>query len=368
MPYDLNVLESMGKIAGIGGLGVAAFLLIFRSVIRNKKLFTTMNQDQTFRTIHKILYLAFAFGFIGIAAWIYSNSLNPNRGVSTPKEFTFTGQDITFAMLPSAIVDPPSAASGKALLDELARKGSLTLDHSTLTIAPTGANDSAILAVHTLRLMNGSRIVTNGNGLRLIAAQIIANESSVISFPDAVATLPDAPQGSAGSNGHDGGKVTLQSIEGMQGTLIVSLPGQNGARGGQGAFGAQGNPGPRGSDAVQGFVDCRAGGGNGGQGGQGQPGQPGSQGGNGGAGGTLSLEGKLVDQRSLFIFSALGGHGGAGGAGGLGGPGGGGGQGGSGSASCSGGRGGEPGPSGIQGTPGTPGSDGENGRETFSRN
>ena len=352
----------MGKIAGLGGLGLAVFLLVVRFVIRKNNLFSKMTEDQTFKTIRNILYLATVVGVTGIAAWIYS--VNSAPGGPSSREFTFSGQELTPAMLPVSMTDPPSATSQGKLVDELARKGSLTLDHSTLTIAPAGANVVATLAVRTLELKNGSRIVTNGNGLRIIAEQIIANEGSVISFPDTSITLPDASAETAGLNGRDGGRVTLLSIEGIRGSLNVSLPGQNGARGGRGAAGIQGDAGPRGSDAVQGFVDCRAGGGNGGQGGQGKPGQPGYPGGNGGSGGTLTLEGKLADQSSLIVFAAPGGIGGAGGEGGAGGSGGPGGAGGSGSASCSGGRGGVQGPIGIQGPAGKPGSDGQSGRET----
>jgi len=56
-----------------------------------------------------------------------------------------------------------------------------TLDNSMLTPCSGGPNVTVSLAVHTLTLVNGSRVVTNGNGLRLQAARIVVSKASVIS-------------------------------------------------------------------------------------------------------------------------------------------------------------------------------------------
>src|SRR5207247_608731 len=161
--------------AGIGGLAMAVFLLLFMAVIKNTKLFSTMSGDQTYKTIRHFLYLTFGIAVLGLAAWVYAQNLSasPKAPNTLPREVSFIGQNLTPDRLPGSIMEPSSGATGEALLRELSAKGSLTLDNSTLTLAPAGANVTVSLAVYTLTLINGSRVVTNGNGFRLQTARIV---------------------------------------------------------------------------------------------------------------------------------------------------------------------------------------------------
>lgn len=359
---DLKIVEAAGKIAGLGGLAMAVFLLLFMAVIKNTRLFSRMTAEQTFKIVRQFLYLTFVIAALGLGAWVYARAADTRPPAPPPpKEVSFVGQQLTPEQLPPAMMQPPTNGSADTLVEELSAKGSLTLDHSTLTLAGLGANVTVSLSIHTLTLINGARIVTNGNGFRLQAVRIIVSNGSLLSFTDKDLTPPDAAPGIGGKDGLNGGEVLLRAESGMAGALRVYLPGQNGGRGGSGSGGGQGQQGDRGSDGVQGFVDCKSGGGNGGPGKSGLPGGIGAKGGDGGNGGNVVLSGKLASLAASIQFDAPKGNFGPGGPGGAGGPGGPGGQGGSGTASCSGGRGGGPGPSGPAGPDGPHGDDGKPG-------
>ncbi len=255
--------------------------------------------------------------------------------------------------------------SDGALRDALATHGSLTLDGATLVVGQPGEKSSLTLAVSKLTLMNGARIITNGNGLDLQVADLEVTGGGIYSFSPEDLDPHDAATGTVGMNGLDGGAVRLDVAKPIDGQLVVNLAGQNGQRGGQGPQGAGGAPGARGQNGVDGLFDCRSGGGDGGRGEPGAQGSNGMQGGAGGNGGVLSIQESLY-KASNIRFSAPPGHGGAGGAGGAGGPGGPGGEGGSGSVHCGGGHGGPAGPEGPPGSPGARAGDGQEGKIAFS--
>jgi hypothetical protein len=66
---DMETLEVMGKVAGIGGLALGTFLILFRDVIR-KSIFSNLSRDQSYRLIRLILILVWSIAIAGIAAWL----------------------------------------------------------------------------------------------------------------------------------------------------------------------------------------------------------------------------------------------------------------------------------------------------------
>jgi hypothetical protein len=63
----------LGKIAGIGGLALGVFLLIFRGVLTQNLLFSAgLSQDAAFYIIAGLLLLTFGIAGIGIVAWLIS--------------------------------------------------------------------------------------------------------------------------------------------------------------------------------------------------------------------------------------------------------------------------------------------------------
>jgi hypothetical protein len=260
--------------------------------------------------------------------------------------------------LPLAMRTPvPGGLSEEDFRERLRTKGSLTVDGTLLVVGDIGDGSSATLSVSSLHLVNGARIVTNGNTLNIQADLIDSSGGEIVSFYPPDNAPADAAPGSPGIKGADGGTLHISALQDLSAPLKVDLRGENGGRGGAGMPGAAGPPGVRGQSGVDHLFDCASGGTNGTAGGPGEQGKAGGVGGDGGAGGTLFLSRNLT--LTKVDFSAHGGIGGLGGPGGNGGPGGPGGEGGSGSLHCGGGRGGPNGADGLPGNAGRPGQAGQ---------
>ncbi len=70
MSIDLSSLETLGKVAGVAGIGIGAFLWIARDLIA-KNIFPTLSKVHAYRIIRLIILLAFIIALAGIAAWVY---------------------------------------------------------------------------------------------------------------------------------------------------------------------------------------------------------------------------------------------------------------------------------------------------------
>lgn len=84
---DAELLKIVGLVAGIGGIALGVFLLIFRDVVR-RQIFGQLNKDQTYRLFRLILVLTWSIAVLGIGAWVYADSMT--RRVSTPLESKVT--------------------------------------------------------------------------------------------------------------------------------------------------------------------------------------------------------------------------------------------------------------------------------------
>ncbi len=282
---------------------------------------------------------------------------NPKGPTASPVETVIEKRpSIQASELPDAFRKAIDVSSKSSAVDNLKTQNSLTLDGTTLTIGPVGGNRTVSLAFNKLTLINGARIVTNGNHLSIVAMELEFNGSGGIdSF------LGETLKASVGADGSDGGQVEIYAINNVTGSLRISLPGQAGGDGAPGAAGSPGLAGPRGQDGVNAAIGCAHGGTDGGPGGTGGTGGEGKAGATGGNGGNLILRGQASSKSHVdqFPYEAPPGIGGIGGAGGSGGPGGPGGEGGSGSTFCGGGHGGPPGATGAKGSAGSNGSNGK---------
>jgi hypothetical protein len=74
---DTSVLQTVGQVAGIGGLALGVLLLIFREVIR-KNIFPNLAQIQAFRIIRLLIVATFLIAALGVAAWAYVQTVKPN--------------------------------------------------------------------------------------------------------------------------------------------------------------------------------------------------------------------------------------------------------------------------------------------------
>ncbi|WP_089942904.1 hypothetical protein [Candidatus Entotheonella palauensis] len=77
---DANTLKTIGQIAGIGGLAIGAFIWLFRDLLQKANL-----PQLTRKHLTLIISFVFAFGVIGIAAWVWietrviANAVQPTK-------------------------------------------------------------------------------------------------------------------------------------------------------------------------------------------------------------------------------------------------------------------------------------------------
>lgn len=65
---DFETLKGFGQIAGIGGLSLGVFFLLFRDVIR-KNVFSKMSQANSYRLMRQLLFLVWSIAILGIGVW-----------------------------------------------------------------------------------------------------------------------------------------------------------------------------------------------------------------------------------------------------------------------------------------------------------
>lgn len=65
----VGILKVAGGVAGIGGLAVGAFLIIFRDIVR-KKIFPQVTKEHAYKLLRLIAILAFGVAIVGIAAYV----------------------------------------------------------------------------------------------------------------------------------------------------------------------------------------------------------------------------------------------------------------------------------------------------------
>lgn len=154
-----SILETVGKIAGIGGLALGVFLLLFRDIIR-KIVFPSFTKQQAYRFLRLIAVLVWTMAIAGLMAWTYTASLAAKRRasdlkivlreletivpwISTIPEREPNGSwrggyhatvSILYALLYSGLVAPTSVSS---TIDYIARRcdGRCTGDHGTDALA-----------------------------------------------------------------------------------------------------------------------------------------------------------------------------------------------------------------------------------------
>ena len=68
---DAALLKAVGQVAGIGGLALGVFLLLFREIIR-KKIFPRLPPAEAYKLLRLIIVAVWSVAIVGIAAWIYS--------------------------------------------------------------------------------------------------------------------------------------------------------------------------------------------------------------------------------------------------------------------------------------------------------
>ncbi len=73
---EADVLKTVGQIAGIGGLALGVFLLLFRDIIR-KNIFPKLPAAEAYRLLRQITGAVWSVAVVGILAWVYVETREP---------------------------------------------------------------------------------------------------------------------------------------------------------------------------------------------------------------------------------------------------------------------------------------------------
>jgi hypothetical protein len=67
---EADILKTAGQVAGIGGVALGVFLVLFRDIIR-KNIFPRLPTAEAFHLLRLIAVLVFVVALAGIGAWVY---------------------------------------------------------------------------------------------------------------------------------------------------------------------------------------------------------------------------------------------------------------------------------------------------------
>jgi hypothetical protein len=90
---DVELVKTVGQIAGIGGISLGVFLLLFREII-SKSIFPTLKKDHAYRLLFLIAVLVWSVAVIGIGAWVWVEQSPPvtaNGGVAAGRDVNVDG-------------------------------------------------------------------------------------------------------------------------------------------------------------------------------------------------------------------------------------------------------------------------------------
>ncbi len=89
---ELQALETLGKVAGIGGIAVGVMLLVFRDALR-KSILSKMTRQQSFRIVTMSMVLVWSVALAGIAAWAWTETRPDGTGPSGGSSVTTSGDN-----------------------------------------------------------------------------------------------------------------------------------------------------------------------------------------------------------------------------------------------------------------------------------
>jgi hypothetical protein len=82
---DGKLLTDLGKIAGVGGIALGVFVVLFRGVLQTEFLPKAgLSPCQAFSVILVLMILTFGIAGIGLIAWLVSRSIAPNGSIPWP--------------------------------------------------------------------------------------------------------------------------------------------------------------------------------------------------------------------------------------------------------------------------------------------
>lgn len=70
---EARILEIVAPVAGVGGIALGVFLLLFREVIR-KNIFPKLKPEQATRIIMVFMVLVWSVALAGLGAWMWASN------------------------------------------------------------------------------------------------------------------------------------------------------------------------------------------------------------------------------------------------------------------------------------------------------
>jgi hypothetical protein len=82
---ESKLLSSLGKVAGLGGIALGVFLLLFQGVLQKEFLPKTgLGSAQAYTVILTLMILTFGIAGIGIIAWLIGRTTSPRAPIPGP--------------------------------------------------------------------------------------------------------------------------------------------------------------------------------------------------------------------------------------------------------------------------------------------
>lgn len=150
-------------------------------------------------------------------------STSGHQNPSGPQVLNFgKGNPIGFDAIKSEAKAPVTFNSEQEFQIRLKNGGTVIISESNLVTGEPNFQKRGLqfMALDTLQLKKGAKIVTGGNDLVIFANKIISEDGSIVAFTDKTHKASDATAaGGSGNPGVDGGTVTLIAINGVDGRL-----------------------------------------------------------------------------------------------------------------------------------------------------
>jgi hypothetical protein len=141
---ESKILSSVGKIAGVGGIALGVFLLIFRGVLEKQFLPQAgLQSEQAFAVILSLMILTFGIAGIGLIAWLIGRTAGPKIPASMTALGLLAGL-IVVVLVASVYVSVQGKSGPNAVVPTTSVKASDgafaaggDVKNSTITITPS---------------------------------------------------------------------------------------------------------------------------------------------------------------------------------------------------------------------------------------
>jgi hypothetical protein len=71
---DVQILRTVGGVAGLAGLAIGMILLLYREIVR-KNIFPTLTKRDAYRLLRNVAVLSWSIAMFGILSWVWSTAI-----------------------------------------------------------------------------------------------------------------------------------------------------------------------------------------------------------------------------------------------------------------------------------------------------